>query len=293
MENIPKKSNDKKWYEKWWFWLLIVIFVIFVIPIVINFCYTTVDFWPTDWNGGDLLQFYGAILASVSTIFLGKLALNQNKRANDLAELFGKNNQELLKLQAYEYKPKLFIDSFIGISKFSLNDLTDKKLCNEIILFEGHTADNEVFLGYALNLCMDNINNISNTYCRTYELDFKYYGKMSVQEIMFESISFYNDEEIVYDFPLLKGALKISLNDGDNIKLLINIISCENFLEKNTPSNRIINCNKMILKYRLIMMDNSVIYAQNCIIKKIVKDPGKTVNSKNVELSLSSTYKTD
>lgn len=84
MKYNPHRSNkdNDKWYKKWWLWLLIGIIIIFVIPIVINFCYTEIDFCPTDWNGGDVLQFYGSILSFTGTILLGVLALWQNYTLN-------------------------------------------------------------------------------------------------------------------------------------------------------------------------------------------------------------------
>ena len=84
MKDNPHRSNkdNDKWYKKWWLWLLIVIIIVFVIPIVINFCYTKIDFCPTDWNGGDALQFYGSILSFIGTILLGVLALWQNYTLN-------------------------------------------------------------------------------------------------------------------------------------------------------------------------------------------------------------------
>ena len=78
-------SGDK-WYKKWWVWLIVVICIIFVIPLAINYCYTKVDFCPTDWNGGDALQFYGAILSFLGTVALGAIAVWQNKNANEISK---------------------------------------------------------------------------------------------------------------------------------------------------------------------------------------------------------------
>jgi hypothetical protein len=81
------KKTSKKWYKKIWVWLIIsvsIIIIVFGVPLAINYFYTKVIWFHTDWNGGSALQFYGTILSFFSTTLLGVVAIYQNNRANEV-----------------------------------------------------------------------------------------------------------------------------------------------------------------------------------------------------------------
>ena len=81
------KKTSKKWYKKIWVWLIIsvsIIIIVFGVPLAINYFYTKVIWFHTDWNGGSALQFYGTILSFFSTALLGVIAIYQNNRANEV-----------------------------------------------------------------------------------------------------------------------------------------------------------------------------------------------------------------
>lgn len=95
--------SDGKWYKKRWIWLLAVggfLLLFFGIPLIINWCYTKVKHFPTDWSGGDALQFYGTVLSFIGTVMLSILALRQNNKANDISE-------RMLKIEETKEKPYL------------------------------------------------------------------------------------------------------------------------------------------------------------------------------------------
>lgn len=68
--------------KKYAIWLLIIIFVI-VIPVIINSlfkCPSPVGFLAAEWTAGDMLGFYGALLASVATIIGVYLSIEYAQR---------------------------------------------------------------------------------------------------------------------------------------------------------------------------------------------------------------------
>lgn len=75
----------KKWYLKWWIWLIIVV-VALIIPIIINELYKTGKGYVTLWGASDVLAFYGSFLSFIGTIILGVVAMYQSWKANYLSE---------------------------------------------------------------------------------------------------------------------------------------------------------------------------------------------------------------
>ncbi len=61
---------------------VIMVVIIFVIPFLIHCAFKvySCDFLSTDkWDAGDILQFYGSMLAFIGTVSLGVLSLHQNQ----------------------------------------------------------------------------------------------------------------------------------------------------------------------------------------------------------------------
>ena len=49
------KKTSEKWYKKIWVWLIIsvsIIIIVFGVPLAINYFYTKITWFYTDWNGG-------------------------------------------------------------------------------------------------------------------------------------------------------------------------------------------------------------------------------------------------
>jgi hypothetical protein len=74
-------------YPNFYCRLKIAIFISFLIPIIIYFIYF-IGYWfpllPDYIKAGELLSFYGSVLAFIGTMSLGSLALWQNIRANNI-----------------------------------------------------------------------------------------------------------------------------------------------------------------------------------------------------------------
>lgn len=79
-------SDYKKWYQKWWIWLIIALipFLIVGVPLLINRCYISNDGYLTVWGGEYVLQYFGAVLSFLGTVVLGAIAVWQNKNANEI-----------------------------------------------------------------------------------------------------------------------------------------------------------------------------------------------------------------
>lgn len=60
---------------------IIILVIIFGIPLLIHCLFKIYvnDFWMAKWGAGDVLQFYGSILAFIGTVTLGILSLHQNQ----------------------------------------------------------------------------------------------------------------------------------------------------------------------------------------------------------------------
>lgn len=64
-----------------WFWFILLIVVVFVIPLIIHLSYhQEIVIFVTDWDATDVLLFYGSFLTFVGTISLGTLTLYQNQQ---------------------------------------------------------------------------------------------------------------------------------------------------------------------------------------------------------------------
>lgn len=71
-----------EWIKKHKIFVVVLsFFIIFGIPFLIHVLFKIHpknDFWVAEWTAGDLLGYYGAILAFIGTVVLGMLALYQN-----------------------------------------------------------------------------------------------------------------------------------------------------------------------------------------------------------------------
>lgn len=71
-----------EWIKKHKIFVVVLsFFIILGIPFLIHVLFKIHpknDFWVAEWTAGDLLGYYGAILAFIGTVVLGMLALYQN-----------------------------------------------------------------------------------------------------------------------------------------------------------------------------------------------------------------------
>ena len=76
-----QKSNNKR------IRIILVIFILIVaVPILINVLYKYFNGDKTLWDASSLLSYYGTVISTIGTIFLGYVAWKQNERLLSLEE---------------------------------------------------------------------------------------------------------------------------------------------------------------------------------------------------------------
>lgn len=121
--------------------IIVVVFVaLFIIPMIINALYLGDIWYRTVWEGKDILEFYGNVLAFLGTVFLGGLALWQNKELNEI-------NQNLME---HQYKPVLYAN----ITRPRLDATEELRMCCRII--EQNDNSEMVNNGYG-NRCIQGV----------------------------------------------------------------------------------------------------------------------------------------
>ncbi|MCQ2470848.1 MAG: hypothetical protein MJ147_02305 [Clostridia bacterium] len=75
--------------RKTWLFLLIVVLALFAFPLVINIAFkynSGIKFFQAEWSSGDALGFYGSVIGTIGTVFLGYVAWKQNERLTKIEE---------------------------------------------------------------------------------------------------------------------------------------------------------------------------------------------------------------
>ena len=104
--------------------LIIAIILFPIIAIHLLFKLQSNCYWiEAEWNAGEILGYFGDVLAFVGTVVLGYIAIAQTEKANHL-------NNELLDIEKNRIKPHLDISS-MSLYKIYLEEDMKKKL-NEI-----------------------------------------------------------------------------------------------------------------------------------------------------------------
>ena len=92
------------WLKRHKILITIISFVIiFGVPLIIHVLFKIKapnSFWVAEWSAGDLLSYYGSILAFLGTVVLGILALYQNH----IIKIEADRRTELLEQREYEKK---------------------------------------------------------------------------------------------------------------------------------------------------------------------------------------------
>lgn len=106
------------WIKRHRFMLfLLSLFLLLCVPLIIHIIFkipSEHSFITPEWSAGELLSYYGAILAFLGTVFLGALALYQN-------DLFKKQNDKIMQLQNVPYFSYVDLE-FTGQVVKSTND---------------------------------------------------------------------------------------------------------------------------------------------------------------------------
>jgi hypothetical protein len=108
--------------NKWWFWLAIVlftIFVVFVVPVIINEAHKSGKGYYVLWYAADVLSYWGSVLAFVGTVLLGIITISLTRKAND-------TNDRLFRIEA----ERNILDKlpFVMVSGFNLYTLLNRDI---------------------------------------------------------------------------------------------------------------------------------------------------------------------
>ncbi len=152
--------KEKKWYQKWWVILLLILGVFLSVFILVIF--TQIPFWIGDYfplinshiSAGEILLFIGAVLTFIGTLFLGIVALFQNKK--------------LMKLEEGKYKPSLeiYFNEGILITKKSIPRIYENytKYFHKYFNYDYSFAEdtpNGKFLGAFIQLKLVNVGSVA------------------------------------------------------------------------------------------------------------------------------------
>lgn len=139
-----------EWIRKHKIFVLIVVLIIVVgVPLIIHCLYKFspppgFEFFSTEWDAGDALQYYGAVLAFCGTVILGALSLYQN-------EIIRKESDKRIALQEQREHdanmPKFRVrhQSSSGLHsnmRVSLENISDN-VANEIIVYKIRVEKND------------------------------------------------------------------------------------------------------------------------------------------------------
>lgn len=261
----------KKYLDKWWFWLIVCI--VFLVAVQVMFSILAPCKWlEAAWEAGDLITFVG-------TVSLGFVAWKQSQMANSVSK-------ELIKLQSDEYMPVITVTNFIG--KSIGQHLKAIKLERDITIAKIDTEDDDIILGYSINVVDENVNIDKDMYLRMYELQLKYLGKINVSSLIIKSVTFKGHE--IRNANFIDKPLDISLVDQEEFSLFISCISNEDFLNSGTRANKNVIANELIVEFEIKSISNKTYMETMKIRKFFVNEPGKKFKGKDVELLVSKSY---
>lgn len=128
-----------KWIKKYRIFVtLLSLIIIFGIPFLIHVLFKIHpknDFWVAEWTAGDLLGYYGAILAFIGTVVLGMLALYQNH----IIKIESDKRAELLEQRERECNMPKFSAScwqcngFTSNLKFSIKNISENSASDIVV----------------------------------------------------------------------------------------------------------------------------------------------------------------
>lgn len=118
----------------------IIFMIIFGVPLIIHILFKlhpNIDFFVAEWTAGELLSYYGSILAFFGTVILGALSLYQNQIIKQESD----KRAELLEQREHESNMPRFRLRHVGsqgnILKMQLDiENISENIANDIVLFD-------------------------------------------------------------------------------------------------------------------------------------------------------------
>lgn len=235
-------------------------------------------------------------ISVIATLFLAIIAVWQTQKANDIAEQSFKTaeqgnklNEMIVKMQQEENLPTIIVKEFLGITKHTSSFIQSTD--NKVVSHEARTNDDEVLLGYSVNLFDDDFDINKKDYCRSYEICCQYQGKQIIKDIGISNIKFcgYNFEKSFS----LNNTFHFSLSNKQEFRLFIFVHSNTDFLNEKSLSYKYIEGNNIDITFEMKTMMNDNYTEVMTIHKHLVKEPEKHLKTKYIELMVSSIYDTN
>jgi len=146
----------------------IVIFCIFIIPLIINEAYKLGRGYATAWDASDTLIYYGAILTFLGTVVLGLSTIIQSHRANDI-------NNRLSLLEEERFKREL--QPFVIVSNWKLEETKLQMIIQSPQKLYIQIGDIELYYGEVC-LCLSLFfTNTSNSFATVYYSEARVFEK--------------------------------------------------------------------------------------------------------------------
>lgn len=271
-----------KLFDKWWFWLIIVFLFLLITHLLFKMP-APYSWMEAVWSAGDFVSFCG-------TVFLGYITIRQTKYANDMATEANKVSEKLIEFQQREYYPVISITNFSSCSleKNKMKIIDDSSNKFGVMQFQ---LENSVQVSYTLSLYTEEFSREIDVYTRGYELHFKYNGKFVLKCFKIKSISFFG-QDFNKIFEILNNEdMRISLNDNEEVKIIIYLNSNESFEELESFAHNYVVCRNIKIKLELQMFDNKI-FEESILISKdaISKEIAITSKEINRELFVSAFY---
>lgn len=277
----------------------IIISVVFISLLVIHVLFkisAPCEFFAAEWSAGELLTFLG-------TVFLGGLALWQNKKFKDendksqeelktLTEKANDINDKLLDIEKEKTKPKFLVERFFGLQKANQlkkeENLKTKLGISKLKCIKNLDGNNDVNnIDYIVcyNLAIDETDeeSIDKEYdVMYYEIFLKSISDSSITKIEFEKIIFRNDNKVILENEIDRE-IDISCEKDTEIPLIIHYFG-NNLEEVQKASN-------LLLQLNLTMSNNEKYKTQFSIRKFFIEEKYKDAPNGKSEKMISYAYK--
>ena len=268
--------------------ILIVIAIVIVVLCPLGvwlsyLCGDTIGGVPTRISADGSLAYLATLISSIATLFIAYIAIKQSDDSFKLSK-------KLSDLQAAEFFPVIVVNRFAGLTRHCLESVS-KKVETGIVISEMRTNENEVILGYSISLVDDNFDSSLQSYCRTYELGFQYQGKTVAKNIDIHSIQF-TGNGFSRTFHT-KESMDVSLVDQQELRILLFILSNNDFMDVTTTSNQYIKAGKINLKLKIHSILNKEYEETISLTKHLVVKPEETFKMENVEMLVTASYQVE
>lgn len=266
-----------------WNWKKIILgigIICMAIPWAIHFFAKLINS-PLSADG--IIAYLIGVIGAIATLTIALVSVWQTQKANEISNV-------LLDMQKQELLPVLQLDGFVGITRDNLRaEIISVE--NNISVHEIRLDDNEVVLGYTVNVVDENFDKKKAIYHRAYECTFEYNGKFITNQLNIKSIEFGRDKlkKVFY----INKDIDISFTKGQKVKVFLFVIGNESFIDEHSSTYDIIASANMTIRMTLKTIVGTKFKETINIRKHLIKEPEKCFETEFVEGLVSVAYNID